>query len=145
MLGRVTFVLLLVSALLLLSHSSALTLPRVLSSHMVLQRDLSTLLWGKAAPNSSVTVTLDNDPQQRFTATANPAGNWSIALPPHPADPTAHQLSITGDSTTLTLTDVLFGDVFLCSGRPPPPTSHLPSFVLSHCAHWSPLCALSVA
>ena len=94
-----------------------LVIPRVLSSHMVLQRETATTVWGMAAPNSTVVVTMDDDPQLRFSATANSGGNWSVALPPQAASTLPHSLAIAGDGQTFTLSDVLFGDVFLCSGQ----------------------------
>ena len=113
---------LLLCLLLLLSLSSlpvsqSLTLPRVLSSHMVLQRDLPATLWGTAAPNSPVSVTLDDDSAHPFATTANGVGNWSVSLPPHNASTERHRLAISGDGSTVVLEDVVFGDVFFCSGQ----------------------------
>ena len=95
----------------------SLTLPHILSSHMVLQRDIPTTIWGTTpSPNTAVTATLDASTP--ITTTSNSAGNFSLTLPPHPSSTTPHTLTLTSPtSPTVTLTDILFGDVFLCSGQ----------------------------
>jgi sialate O-acetylesterase len=45
------------------------TLPKVIGSHMVLQRDRALPIWGWADPDEEVTVKLDE-------ATAWPCGPW---------------------------------------------------------------------
>src|SRR3954453_19231129 len=56
-----------------------ITLPDVISSAMVLQRDQRVPIWGKADPGESVTVTFG---QQTRTAVADASGNWIIRLGP---------------------------------------------------------------
>lgn len=114
----VTSLFLLILSLLTLSPptpTSALQLASVISSSMVLQRaPQRSRIFGTASPNSTVTLTLDTSPPSYSIADAY--GHWSLLLPPHPAS-LDHTLTIQGDSTTLTLTDIAFGDVYLCSGQ----------------------------
>ena len=95
--------------------STALTLPQSISSHMVLQRGpQQAQLWGTATPSSTVSVQLDSDPPRLAIADAD--GAWKLSLPAHPAS-INHSLSITGDGSTRQLSNVAFGDVYLCGGQ----------------------------
>ena len=58
-----------------------LTLPKVLGSHMVLQRaPKRATVWGWASPGGKVTVTLAGAPPVQGVADAG--GAWSVSLPP---------------------------------------------------------------
>ncbi len=87
-------------------------LPPFISSHMVLQREMPVPVWGTAAPGESVTVTFRD---QRKTATADAQGKWLVKLDPlQVGDPGT--LTVLG-TNTLTLSDVLVGEVWLGSGQ----------------------------
>lgn len=88
-------------------------LPRLLSDHMVLQRDRPIHLWGWADPNESVTLSFH---EQTRTTSANDLGQWSAYLDPEPAGG-PYQLTVRGAANTLTLADILVGDVWLASGQ----------------------------
>lgn len=93
----------------------ALKLPTFIASSMALQRaPLSARLWGWAPAGTKVTATLDGN--TTVTATTAAAGNWSLDLPPQPAG-TGHSIVITAAAAKITLTDIAFGDVYLCSGQ----------------------------
>lgn len=79
----------------------------------VLQRDKPVPVWGTGAKGEKVTVTFAG--QQR-TATAGNDGRWIVILDPLPASTTGADLVVAG-SNTLTLRDVLVGEVWLCSGQ----------------------------
>ncbi len=86
--------------------------PSILSSHMVLQRDMPVPLWGTAAPSEKVTVKFRD---QEKSAVADKDGKWSLKLDALKAggpDP----LTIKG-ANTLTLDDVLVGEVWVGSGQ----------------------------
>lgn len=87
-------------------------LPNVLSSHMVLQRNRPIHLWGWADPGERVTATLKG---ASASATANALGEWSVYLPPQKAGG-PYQLTVVG-TNTITLDDVLIGDVWFASGQ----------------------------
>jgi sialate O-acetylesterase len=87
-------------------------LPAVFSDHMVLQRDLDVPIWGTCEPNATITVRFR---EQTCTTTADDQGRWLLRLEPLEAggpDP----LIIEG-SSTITLEDVLVGDVWVGSGQ----------------------------
>ena len=96
-----------------------LTLPKVLGSHMVLQRaPKRATIWGwGASPGGKVTVTLTGGPAVQGVADAS--GAWSVSLPPQcPAGCVGKQLTIASDDGgSKVLTDVGFGDVLFCSGQ----------------------------
>ena len=87
-------------------------LPAVLSSHMVLQRDLPVPVWGTAAPGEKVTVTFRG---REKSAAADARGNWRVTLDPLKAGG-PDVLTVTA-ANTLTLDDVLVGEVWLGSGQ----------------------------
>jgi len=79
---------------------------------MVLQRDRPIPVWGSADPGETVTVSL-NGAQQ--TVRADRKGAWRVVLPALPAGG-PYTLTVAGRST-LTLSDVLIGDVWICGGQ----------------------------
>jgi sialate O-acetylesterase len=85
----------------------------VFGDHMVLQRNVHLPVWGWAAPGETVTVTLDH---QSKTATADGSGKWSLKLDALPAGGT-FQLKVQGAKESVTASDVLVGEVWLCSGQ----------------------------
>lgn len=94
--------------------TAAVSLPNVFGDHMVLQRDIPLTIWGKAAAGEKVTVALDTTTS---SATADKAGRWTAKLPAVKADGKSHTLTVKGESSTVTLTDVAIGEVWLCSGQ----------------------------
>ncbi len=79
---------------------------------MVLQWGTAIPVWGKADPGEKVTVALDGDQATAITAAD---GQWQAALKPHTAGG-PYTLRVTGKNT-LTRSNVLVGDVWLCGGQ----------------------------
>jgi sialate O-acetylesterase len=88
------------------------TLPKILASHMVVQRDRPVHLWGWAEPGEAVSATFRGETR---TTQTDDLGQWSVFLPPGGAGG-PFSLTIKG-SNTLTLDDVLVGDVWVASGQ----------------------------
>jgi sialate O-acetylesterase len=88
-------------------------LPKVIDSHMVLQRDRPLPIWGWADPGENVTVKLDDASVQ---TTADAQGNWNVVLPAMTADGKAHSMTISGKNK-IELDDILVGEVWLGSGQ----------------------------
>lgn len=87
---------------------------RVFSDHMVLQRQQPIHLWGRAQPGSELTVSLAD--QSRITR-ADADGNWQTDLRAMPEGGPYH-LSLQGaEGEAQLVSDVLIGDVWLCSGQ----------------------------
>lgn len=93
------------------SHAGV-ELPPVITDHMVIQREKPIILWGWDAPGQEVSVTLGGNSAK---AKANNEGRWQVTLPSLPAGG-PHQIVING-SVTVTVNDVLIGEVWLCSGQ----------------------------
>jgi sialate O-acetylesterase len=81
--------------------------------HMVLQRQTQAPVWGTADVGEVVTVTGSWGESASVSAGAN--GKWQVALATPPAGG-PHTLTIAGNNT-ITINDVLSGEVWLCSGQ----------------------------
>lgn len=98
------------------------TLPKVLGSHMVVQRNLPVHVWGTAAPGESVAVTFRGE---ALTTNADRLGQWSVYLRPGaaggPFDMEVQGTAAAGSGgaveTPIRLADILVGDVWLASGQ----------------------------
>ncbi len=95
-----------------LTAKADVKLPALFSDHMVLQRDMLVPVWGWADAGESVTVTIAG---QSKSTKADASGQWSIKL---------DKLASGGSSTmvvkgnnTITIQDVLVGEVWLASGQ----------------------------
>ena len=87
-------------------------LPALFADHMVIQRNQPVHVWGFAAPNETVTVTFRGAQQ---STTADPLGRWSVELPAGGAGG-PFVLSVRA-ANTITLSDVMVGDVWVASGQ----------------------------
>ncbi len=94
------------------SLQAEVKLPKIFSSHMVLQRDREIPVWGWDAAGTEVTVTLD---KASAKATADDKGNWKVNLPPMKAGG-PYTVTVSGSSKVV-FDDVLIGEVWLCSGQ----------------------------
>jgi len=92
--------------------SAEIILPKVLASHMVIQRDLPVHLWGWASAGEIVMVSFRGETR---STQANELGRWSLYLPPGAAGG-PFDLTVKG-TNTITLEDVLVGDVWVASGQ----------------------------
>lgn len=110
----------LVCLLLLLTHStstwSLIRLPAQICDHMVLQQQCKVRLWGWATAGARVKI-VPSWSKVKYTTTANDKGRWEVEIQTPEASFTPQTLKIKGDDTQLTLSDVLIGEVWLCSGQ----------------------------
>jgi len=114
--GTTSFLGLLVPLLTMLpsaqSVDAEIILPKVLASHMVIQRDLPVHVWGWASAGEAVTVGFRGETR---STQANELGQWSLYLPPGAAGG-PFELTVKG-TNAITLEDVLVGDVWVASGQ----------------------------
>lgn len=82
------------------------------SDDMVLQRGVKVPVWGWTTPGASVTVELRG---QKATAVADADGKWVARFGPFEAGG-PYTLAVSGPQS-VTLNNVLIGDVWLCSGQ----------------------------
>jgi sialate O-acetylesterase len=93
-----------------------LRLPKVLGNGMVLQRDLQVPIWGWANPGDAINVSFSG--QEAKTKT-KADGKWMVMLKPLKATNEPSKMVITSgrDNKTVTLGNILVGEVWICSGQ----------------------------
>jgi sialate O-acetylesterase len=100
------------AVLLQLTAAAQVKLPKLISNGMVLQHSEKLKIWGWAAPGETVKLAFES---KSYTAAANAAGEWAIILPPH--KPGGPHTMVFSASNEVTVNNILFGDVWLCSGQ----------------------------
>lgn len=113
----------LLATLALMANRAAadVSLPSIISDHMVVQRIADVPIWGWADPGEKVTVSYETGksgqgPLTSISGTADANGKWQLDI---------QKELLTGPTTTLTVKgkneivihDVLVGEVWLCSGQ----------------------------
>ncbi|WP_105103059.1 sialate O-acetylesterase [Microbulbifer pacificus] len=88
------------------------SLPRLVSDGMVLQRQAPVKIWGWADAGEHVAVEFLG---KHYRTEADDRGNWSLLLDAQPAGG-PHTMSIRGNNR-IALKDILLGDVWLASGQ----------------------------
>lgn len=102
------------AAFLLVSSLYAdLGLPAVFSDNMVLQRKKPITVWGWASPGEKVVVRLANTSASAIT---DSTGEWVTQLKPLQAGG-PHELKVKGETETELFTNVMIGEVWVCSGQ----------------------------
>ncbi len=97
------------------SAQAKLEVHRVFNSHMVLQRDQPIVIWGWADAGAKVSVKLGDE---SVTAEATGKdGRWSATFAPRAASGQGVALVITAGDKTVTMDDVVFGDVWVMNGQ----------------------------
>jgi sialate O-acetylesterase len=87
-------------------------LPALISDNMVLQQGRKVALWGTAESGEEVTVTFGG---QKVAGTADAEGRWKVELGPLKAGGPS-EMTVAGKNT-LTLHNVVVGEVWICSGQ----------------------------
>lgn len=100
----------------LLTASSAMaevTLPAIINSQMVMQHGVKAPIWGWADSGEKIGVSFAGQTKE---ATADGDGKWMVYLDPLEVAAKPHVMTIKGDNT-ITLDDVLVGEVWIASGQ----------------------------
>ena len=87
-------------------------LPAIISDNMVLQQGTKVRIWGDATAGERVTVTFQNKSAE---TDADAKGRWQVFIGPLKSGGPA-ELTVKGNNT-LTIKNVLVGEVWLCSGQ----------------------------
>jgi sialate O-acetylesterase len=98
------------------ANGEGLRLSQFIGDGMILQRDVPVKVWGWASPHEQVSISCQGIDDTAYTTEADSTGRWGKVLPPQPAGG-PHTLTIQTADSTVTVRDVLFGDVWLCSGQ----------------------------
>ena len=108
------FVLGLAALFVVATATAEVRLPAFFGDNMVLQQQTDARLWGWAAPDKKVTVKTSWD-GKTHTTRADHEGRWKIEVPT-PVAGGPYEVTIS-DGKALTLTNVMVGEVWLCSGQ----------------------------
>ncbi|MEN9569247.1 MAG: hypothetical protein RL172_478 [Bacteroidota bacterium] len=87
-------------------------LPQIIRDSMILQRDTAVNIWGWATANEKITVQFN---KKKYTTKADKLGNWKVVLPNTKAGG-PYTITINASNTIL-IKEILFGDVWFCSGQ----------------------------
>lgn len=87
----------------------------VFSDHMVLQQDKKVPIWGTAEAGAMVTVTASWE--DTISTTADSEGQWKTFLTTPKAGTNSYQLVVTSNGDSVTLKDVVAGEVWFCAGQ----------------------------
>ena len=96
------------------SHAE-IKLPAIISSDMVLQRNTTITLWGWAAPKEKIIIE-NSWLESSITSIADSEGKWEIKVKTTNSKKT-QQITLKSDESSITLSNILFGEVWLCSGQ----------------------------
>lgn len=91
---------------------AAIRLPKLISNGMVLQRDKPIKIWGWAAAGENISVHFNG---KDLSTHALADGKWQLTLPAMKAG--GPHTMVLKASNEIKLTDILIGDVWLCSGQ----------------------------
>jgi len=90
-------------------------LPAIFSDNMLLQQNAQVNLWGKADANKSITIKASWS-KTAIKTTADATGNWKATIVTPKADGKTFTLTLS-DGKSLTLKNLLLGELWLCSGQ----------------------------
>lgn len=93
---------------------SQLSLSALFSNNMVLQQKTDIPIWGKSTPGNNVKITTSWN-NKEYNIKTNTDGNWIVSVET-PSAGGPYNIQIT-DNRTVTLNNVLIGEVWLCSGQ----------------------------
>ena len=111
-------VVLILSAVLVLIHAGAtladIRLPAIIGDNMVLQQGQKVSIWGWADPGEEVLVSVSWH-NMKWAVTAGRNGKWVYKMnPPRAGGP--YEMTLSGKNT-ITIKDILVGEVWICSGQ----------------------------
>lgn len=102
------------AAVLAMSAGAEIKMPSFFGDNMVMQRNTDENIWGTAKPNSTVTVSPEWS-KDVYKTKAGKDGKWKLAFPtPEAGGP--YKVTVS-DGTPFTMTNVMVGEVWLCSGQ----------------------------
>jgi len=107
-------ILLAILSLLSFSLSAKVKMPSVFSDNMVLEQQSEAALWGTAKAGAKITVSASWS-KAKYSVTAGEDGKWLVRVKtPSAGGPYSVTVS---DGEKLTFSNVLIGEVWLCSGQ----------------------------
>ena len=110
--ATIFFIMLCATNLWALEPADSPRLPAIFGDNMVLQSGMPAPVWGWAMPGQKVTVKIAG---QEKTTQADAKGKWRVTLDPLKAGD-ALEMTVAGENT-ITIKNILAGEVWLCSGQ----------------------------
>ena len=114
--ARITKLLLLMLFIPWLGTHAELKLPSFFSDNMLLQQQSNANIWGWADAKALITLKTSWS-NQTITTRADENGKWNIKLSTPAGSYTTHTMNIRSGKDNIKLTNILIGDVWLCSGQ----------------------------
>ncbi|WP_320051888.1 sialate O-acetylesterase [uncultured Acetobacteroides sp.] len=111
---RKTFLLLSLFVTTFFAASAKVKLPALVGSNMVLQQKADVRVWGEASPGAKVTISATWS-KQKWNAAADKNGSWSTFIKT-PSAGGPYDITVSDGQPTV-LTNVLIGEVWVCSGQ----------------------------
>ncbi|WP_428231995.1 sialate O-acetylesterase [Flavobacterium sp.] len=105
-------IILLIALIASIAINAKIKLPRLISDGMVLQRDTKVKIWGWASAKEKIELEFNH---KIYKAITSDEGKWTIVLPSQKAGG-PYEMTLKA-SNTITLKNILFGDVWVCSGQ----------------------------
>ncbi|HMQ49397.1 MAG TPA: sialate O-acetylesterase [Saprospiraceae bacterium] len=114
---RTPYLILVLTAAIFNPTWAQLRMADIFTDHAVLQQNTTVPVWGWSKPGSNISVNCSWIEGQHFKAKTDATGKWRVALPTPSASLTPHQLMVTDGQNNILLSDLLIGEVWLCSGQ----------------------------
>jgi len=95
-----------------LNGNAQIKLPRLISDGMILQRDVKLKIWGWASAKEKIQLEFNH---KTYKVITGEDGKWMITLPSQKAGG-PYEMTFKA-SNTITVKNILFGDVWVCSGQ----------------------------
>ncbi len=93
---------------------AVVSLPALFSDNMVLQQGMSVPIWGWGGLNEPITVRFGS---QTVSTITGENGKWTLRLAPMPVSSQPTDMMVEGKTNSLTIKNVLIGEVWLASGQ----------------------------
>lgn len=115
---KISFVFLFLACFIQNNNCQTVTMPNIIGSNMVLQQNTAVALWGWAS--AGISVSINASWGQAVTIVTPASGKWMTKIQTPVAIPgqaPTYTITVTGPSNTITFTNILVGEVWLCSGQ----------------------------
>jgi len=109
---NIRLILLIILTFLSANIFSQIKLPKLISDGVIFQRNTEIKIWGWASANEMIELTFK---EKTYKTQANKNGEWTILLPSQKAGGPFDMVFRANNE--ITLKDILFGDVWICSGQ----------------------------
>ena len=102
--------------ILCVASEAKLSVSSIFTDSMVLQQNTEAAIWGKADAGSQITVTTSWNGKS-YRAKADSDGRWEVKVATPAGSYKPYNVTVKGNGGTITLNDVLIGEVWLASGQ----------------------------